>query len=238
MQRYVLANDKGCYIGQDESSLKYKIVRDIDQALRWKTEQSANNLWLSSLSKNKIFSSEFYFPLVVYEAETVGEEDLNALEEEAKNLEKTKSKYKTDTPFDLEEIEKWRKTAQNSMKLIMNILSTEENVKKQLADVEAEIVDIRHYIEFNKLPANQGYQAYKMLRERLLIRRALKDTISIFQYFEENKIKYAQLENISTSIDNLDNREYAPRRLTELFEPKVKDMPTAETTQSKSDSAE
>lgn len=230
MLRYVLANDKGKYITIDKTTNKYKAVSDIDEALRWKTEQAANNVWVNQLFKFKAFENQFFFPLEVYEAETLDEEEQKIVEEEILG-EDDGDKYLNKEPFELEELEKNIKILNGSIKLIMNILSAKKKLGEQLEDVEREIVDIHHYMEFNKLPANQGYQAYKMLRERLLLRRTLKDMRYIYDWFKTNKITYAQLEELNGLIEGLETREYTPRRMTDLFEngiPKKTKVPKTE----------
>lgn len=87
-----------------------------------------------------------------------------------------------------------------------------------LSDVDKEICDINHYIEFGKFNAYQGWLAFKMLKGRLQKRRKIKDELSILSQLGECKVNSAMLADIKSSICKLDTREYQPRKLNELFE--------------------
>lgn len=83
----------------------------------------------------------------------------------------------------------------------------------RLSDIDLEIIDIEHYIEFSKFNAAAAYYAYKMLRDKLQERRKIKDSIAAAQALYDN----CNVEKIASCSYHLHNREYKPRRLTELF---------------------
>lgn len=101
------------------------------------------------------------------------------------------------------------------------VQSSEERQKEltnALSDVDKEISDIHHYIEFGKFNCYQGWLAFSMLRNRLKQRRKIKDELTIINQLGESIIDLNALENIKKGIERLDSRTYQPRRLNELFE--------------------
>lgn len=87
------------------------------------------------------------------------------------------------------------------------------NLNSKLSDISQEIIDLEHYIEFNKLNACEAYHAYKMLHDTLQKRRKIKDSITAAQTLYES----CDVDKISSCNEYLHNRTYYPRRLNSLF---------------------
>lgn len=87
---------------------------------------------------------------------------------------------------------------------------------EELSKVDLEISDINHYIEMSKLDAYRGYNAYVMLRERLVKRRKIKDEI----YYLKNMINKSQEFDAKSKgfLMRIDHQKYEPRAIGELFE--------------------
>ena len=94
------------------------------------------------------------------------------------------------------------------------------NLNYMLSEVDKEICDIMHYIEFNNLDAAKGYKVYKMIKDCRMRRRKIKD--------EHEKVNAAiqvlandeLIDKMRTALKQmrgLDQRLYTPRVLTELF---------------------
>ena len=86
-----------------------------------------------------------------------------------------------------------------------------------LSDVDKEISDINHYIEFGKFNAYQGWLAFNMLRVRLKKRRKIKDELHILIQLGECKVNSSMIADIKVAIEKLKTRKYQPRKLNELF---------------------
>ena len=84
----------------------------------------------------------------------------------------------------------------------------------ELSRLNEEITDIEHYIEFSKLNVSDAYRAYKMLRDTLQERRQVKDNIRVVKEMYE----CCNVKRLAEVREELDNRVYAPRRLSRLFE--------------------
>lgn len=94
-----------------------------------------------------------------------------------------------------------------------------EQLLKILSDVDKEISDIDHYIEFGgSFNAYQGWLAFTMLQNRLRKRRKIKDELHILTQLGECKINASMIDGIKKNIGNLSTREYQPRILKELFD--------------------
>lgn len=111
----------------------------------------------------------------------------------------------------------------NNIESLTNFVQSTEHRKEMLlvalSDIDKEISDINHYIEFGgKFNAYQGWLAFNMLRNRLKKRRKIKDELQILVQLGECKINTAMLNEIKKSIGNLNTRKYQPRILKELFE--------------------
>lgn len=87
------------------------------------------------------------------------------------------------------------------------------DLKSKLSDIDQEISDLEHYIEFNRLNACDAYKSYKMLHETLQKRRKIKDSIIAAQTLYES----CDIDTLSSCNDHLHNRTYYPRKLTSLF---------------------
>lgn len=88
----------------------------------------------------------------------------------------------------------------------------------KLSKIDQEITDIHHYMEFNKLNAAEGYKAFKLLQDKLVERRGIKDDMSKFQMLSATKVTDVFNGTFDKNIEALSNRTYTPRVLKELFE--------------------
>lgn len=95
-----------------------------------------------------------------------------------------------------------------------------EELNHELSNIDQEICDINHYIEFEKLNAYQGWVACKMLQIRFRQRRKIKNKISVLQSLGNSKVSSSCLTNVLTKIGGLNDLTYEPRRLSSLFKGK------------------
>lgn len=88
------------------------------------------------------------------------------------------------------------------------------DLNSKLSEIDQEISDLEHYIEFSKLNACEACNAYKMLRDALQKRRKIKDNIIAAQTLYES----CDIDTLSSCSNHLHNRIYYPRKLTSLFQ--------------------
>ena len=114
--------------------------------------------------------------------------------------------------------EKWVSGAETLTEFVMDAEKRKEELVGLLSEVDKEISDINHYIEFGKFNAYQGWLAFTMLQNRLRKRRKIKDELSVINQLGECKITSDMMIDIKNAIAELGNRKYAPRVLTQLFD--------------------
>lgn len=87
----------------------------------------------------------------------------------------------------------------------------------ELLEIEREITDIYHAMEFYNLNAAKGYKIYKMMQERLIRRRENKDETLKIDYILSGGIKGLTSKQTRKRFEALEKRHYQPRALKELF---------------------
>lgn len=90
-----------------------------------------------------------------------------------------------------------------------------QTLLKMLSDIDKQLSDMDHFIEFNKFSASRGYKMLALRQEKLKQRRDIKDSIFIYQQFL-SITDQSKINNAISSIEGLGGREYAPR--TNLYE--------------------
>ncbi len=107
----------------------------------------------------------------------------------------------------------------NTLEVDFDLLEKRQKVLEvELLEIEREITDIYHAMEFYNLDAAKGYKIYKMMQERLIRRRQNKDETLKINYILTGGIKGLTSKNTRKHIESMENRSYQPRVLKELFE--------------------
>lgn len=104
---------------------------------------------------------------------------------------------------------------------IKNFIHGFENRKNELSSflsrIDKEIIDIQHYIEFTDIEDDDALSTYKMLKQRLKLRRQVKNELSIIGHMRECKMEGSMIDSLSEMILNIDKKTYVPRIMTNLF---------------------
>lgn len=144
-----------------------------------------------------------------------------------KTNEEVPAQVKPVTDKDIEETEKvmvsedikyWLDKATDMSNIANEAINRKRKLCQELSLVDKELCDILHYIEFCNLNAAQGYKAYKMVKERRILRRKIKDEISILDSILVQKVSQTAKNTIQKTAENMDKRTYEPRVLKELFD--------------------
>lgn len=117
-----------------------------------------------------------------------------------------------------EDVEHWINKISTLNGLADEALHRKDELTQQLSVVDQELSDIFHYIEFCNLNAAQGYKMYKMIKERRIKRRTIKNELEIVTAILNKKIGDGIEGEISKIADSLETRMYEPRILKELFD--------------------
>lgn len=135
-----------------------------------------------------------------------------------KQITQEKVKENTETPSRSENIQYWVDKVSDLNGLASEALHRKDSLLNQLSKVDQELSDINHYIEFCNLNAAQGYKAYKMIKDRRIIRRSIKNELDVLNIILGKKISETATDEIHKAITGMDNRKYEPRVLNELFD--------------------
>ena len=135
-----------------------------------------------------------------------------------KQITQEKVNENTETPSNSENIQYWIDKVSDLNGLASEALHRKDDLLSQLSKVDQELSDIDHYIEFVNLNAAQGYKAYKMIKDRRIIRRSIKNELDILNIILGKKISETAKDEIQKAVSGMDNRKYEPRVLNELFD--------------------
>lgn len=210
---YVISDGHGSYIRKDEFSGKYVPVRNYSLAEKFQQRVKASNVLNNAIGKN--LRSR-------YEVIEIEDKSTPAA---PKAKEANKPQIKDDVvktiacePAGESQTGKWASGIDSMTEFIMDAEKRKEEVISQLSEVDKEITDINHYIEFGRFNAYQGWLAFNMLRNRLKKRRIIKDELLVLQQLGECKITSDMMIDIKNAVAELGNRKYVPRVLTQLFD--------------------
>lgn len=117
-----------------------------------------------------------------------------------------------------ENVQRWIDKIEGLNGLATEALHRKDELVQQLSKVDQELSDVNHYIEFCNLNAAQGYKAYKMIKDRRIIRRSIKNELDVLNIILGKKISETAIDEIHKAITGMDNRKYEPRVLNELFD--------------------
>ena len=135
-----------------------------------------------------------------------------------KQITQEKVNENTETPSNSENIQYWIDKVSDLNGLASEALHRKDDLLSQLSKVDQELSDINHCIEFVNLNAAQGYKAYKMIKDRRIIRRSIKNELEVLNIILGKKISETATDEIQKAISGMDKRTYEPRVLNELFD--------------------
>ena len=124
----------------------------------------------------------------------------------------------TETVSVAENIQYWVDQISGLNGLASEALHRKEELIYQLSEVDKELCDINHYIEFCNLNAAQGYKAYKMIKDRRVKRRSIKNELDVLNVILGKKISESVSDELQKMINGFDGRKYEPRVMNELFD--------------------
>ncbi len=127
-------------------------------------------------------------------------------------------KSNTETVSVAANIQYWVDKVSGLNGLAAEALHRKEELINQLSEVDKELCDINHYIEFCNLNAAQGYKAYKMIKDRRMKRRSIKNELDVLNMILGKKLSESVTNEITNAVLGMDKRIYEPRVLNELFD--------------------
>lgn len=150
-------------------------------------------------------------PMPVAEAAPQPEGTYNAPELDA---------FETPTMFDSLHND-WELVLTNLCYMSDHMTAYQNNLNQMLSDVDKEICDIMHYLEFSDLSDSEMLKASRMLQERRRKRREIKDEMDKTALMRSTFLDGAFGIKVQQSLEVMEKmkeRQYTPRKLSELFD--------------------
>lgn len=119
---------------------------------------------------------------------------------------------------DMSDFNRWLSSIGNFPKFIGSLDTEKKQLMAEMQSIEQEVCDIRHYIEFSKLNAYEGWVAYEMMRQTLIQRRKICDVLYIIHRIQSRDTDTSEIDSVKSAIRSLNQRVYTPRKLDVLFE--------------------
>lgn len=138
--------------------------------------------------------------------------------EDVKQLTQSELDNNTEKVMVSENIQRWLDKVSDLNGLAKEAKRRKEELIKQLHDLEGELLDIEHYIEFSNLNAAQGYKASKDIKECRVKRRSVKNELLVLDIILEQRVDEMISEEIYKKVQSIDKRTYSPRVRTDLFD--------------------
>lgn len=160
---YVITDGHGSYIRKDEFSGKYVPVRNASFAERFEQRCKAANVLKNAIGKN-IRSK---YKVVDIEEETAPVRPTVREVNSKSNKDQVVKTIASEKPAE-SQTKKWVSGAETLTEFVMDAEKRKEELVGLLSEVDKEISDINHYIEFGKFNAYQGWLAFTMLLSQRL----------------------------------------------------------------------
>lgn len=198
---FIIENKKGGYISSLHN--KFTVTGNLAKAQIFSTQTKANNV-INSLPRT-IRNTEFYVSYI----------DNNG---NISDIKPEKTFVVTNTfSGTSEKITKIKNIISELCDCGADICVKELSLKERLSEIEKELVDIDHRIEFYPLSAYDGYKMSKMRKDRLEERRVIKDSLR-----EIGIIKDIKGDEAFKRLKDMEIKKYTPRALVDIFEEKEK----------------
>lgn len=200
---YVLTDGKGSYICVNNN--KYVPIRELRSAEKFDSEYMATMILNNQVAK-KIRDE--------YSVQYVDSQSGETLEQ-GKEIDTQKQLVFRN--IDNDNIDCWLERITSIQNVINGSTERSDELSEKLSEIDKEIVDIEHYIEFGNFNCYQGWMCFKMLQNMLRQRRKYKNEMEVLNLINKCSINPTAMNTLAESIKNIKNKGYRPRAFPELF---------------------
>lgn len=195
---FIIENRLGGYITNVNN--KYSVTGNIKKASVFSTKQKANNV---RVNLPKIIRKDDYI--------------VKELSPEVEDKMTDDKDYVITGHADRDDkvINKVKEMLQEISTCEEDLLVKEDEYKTRLSEIDKELVDIDHWIEFYPVSAYDGYRMTKMRKDRLMERRKIKDSLS-----EISIVRSINGNETLKNLKGIEDKKYKPRALTDIFREK------------------
>lgn len=200
---YVITDGNGNYIRHDEGTGRYVPIRSFKHAKQWDSLAKATAILNNSISTS--IRSNYKVRLVETE-QTVEKLTITNRQQEI-----------TFRPIEDDNINDWLEKINTIREVLSGSSRRKDELIAKLSEVDKEISDINHYIEFGNYNACQGWRCFKMLQTLLRQRRKYKNEIQVLQMIKDCTFDQDSVARLLERISDVTNKCYTPRAFPDLF---------------------
>ena len=190
-------------------------TKEIDKAKIFDKIKTANNVYRSSISKE--------YKLMGFQVREAGTGNSNSnnsvtintnvnVSNTASSNDKINSSY---TEVDIDDL---KKSINDLSEKLTTLKGNKEWLLDEESNIDKQISDILHYIEFYNFSASDGYKLCKALKDLRLRRRKIKNELELINIVNTQSLNNVASGQNNKAINGLDDKKYAPRILQELFD--------------------
>ena len=188
---------------------QYRPVTNITMADTYTTKGAATNVIKNSLTK--AFQRQYYV------GQLINGEVIRCGVSAPPKTEKRRTGVRYRPQIEHPEITQWYGRLEGVDNIFDHAIKRSREISQELSDVDQELEDIKHFIEFSSFNARDGYKLCARQQELLRKRRALKNERKIVSAINSNCNAKDAMNNILAVIKSLQAQSYEPRILDELF---------------------
>ncbi|MCD7889453.1 MAG: hypothetical protein LUG23_06015 [Oscillospiraceae bacterium] len=192
---YIINTNRDCYISLDESGI-LGVTTNIEKAHKFSSSKKAWNFIATNIAQDK------------RDTWHVEMKDPSQLHITLKSVPDIAPEDRID----------WDEALRNIGDTYLKISNYKDALCKQLSRLDSEQCDILHACEFYTCNVVEGYKLYKMLHDLRIKRRWVKDEIKRAEAILTKNYSEVMSGEIQSSFSAVDNQQYTPRVLKELFE--------------------
>ena len=200
---YVITDGNGSFIRHDEGTGRYVPIRSLKHAKQWDSAAKAGAILKNSISSS--IRSNYEVRLVETE-QTV----------EKLTIAETQNTISL-RPIEDDNIKDWLEKVNTIQEVLSGSGNRSAELNEKLSEIDKEISDVNHYIEFGNYNACQGWRCFKMLQMLLRQRRKYKNEIQVLQMIRDCRFDKDSLAVLSERIADVSNKCYHPRAFPDLF---------------------
>lgn len=205
---YVITNGTDYITKQNR---KYVKIKSQKEAFEFQTKDAALNIFNNQITKKD--RSSMFLREIVTKQDTITT-PLPGKVVKVPTVEKHFSNSELRTS---ESINDWVHKLKDLNGITEEAQARELVLASKLSNIDRSISDVHHYIEGSNFNVCNGYKAYKMLQNLLIERRQIKNEQIFVKYIISNKLSNNIDSEIKKVITKIQNKEYEPKVLNELF---------------------
>lgn len=197
---------KDVYIGRNKNGTYY-LTKDIRCVMKYHEDKKVKNIMQSMPKSLKNVGN---YEMYEFEDEEEDEEDIVVKPKENENFKLSVTNNNT-------ELKELKSEIDSFTQRLSDMVGDKKELLNQLSQVNLEICDLLHYIEFYNFSACDGYKLAKRIQIARDKRRIIKNKLRVIESMNSESCMGLINGKLYDKINKIDHQTYTPRVLTELF---------------------